>query len=172
TETSTTGTATSNTVDTKANTIIPDRLALGFSYKQRHHRIWSFDLHYYGRATYRDLDDQDVGDLVEHVPTLNASVGFEHYWADWISIRLGLFSNLSSHEEVEVNPSDRQPNHIDMWGWSGNLGIYTNKNSTITLGGYYTGGKGYSTQRVRGELQQIKVSDQIFSFTVGSSYQF
>ncbi|NQZ01057.1 MAG: hypothetical protein HRT45_10375 [Bdellovibrionales bacterium] len=172
TETSTTGTATSETFDREANTVIPDRLALGISYKQKHHRIWSFDLHYYGRATYRDLDDQEVGDLVEHVPTVNASLGYEHYWANWISIRLGLFSNLSSHEEVDVDPSSRQPNHIDMWGWSGNLGIYTNKNSTITLGGYYSGGKGYSSQRVRGELKKIKFSDQIFSFVVGTSYQF
>jgi hypothetical protein len=172
TETSTTGAANSETYDLKANTVIPDRLAVGISYKQRHHRIWSFDLHYYGKTTYRDLDDQEIGDLVRHVATLNASLGYEHYWADWISIRMGLFSNLSSHKEVDIDPSVRQPNHIDMWGWSTNLGIYTNKNSTITLGGYYTGGKGYSSQRVRGELQKIKFSDQIFSLTVGSSYQF
>lgn len=172
TQIATTGTSTSEFYDRKANTRIPERLAIGFSYKEPHHKIWSLDLHYYGKTTYRDLDGEDAGDLIRHEPIVNASIGYEHYWADWVSIRLGLFSNLSSHSEVDDNPTTRQPNHIDMWGWSGNLGFYMNEHSSITLGGYYTGGKGYSVQRVRQELQKIKISDQIFSFVVGTAHHF
>jgi len=172
TQISTTGTSISNFFDRKANTRIPERLAIGLSYKEPHRRVWSFDLHYYGKTTYRDLKGEDAGDLIEHKPIVNASLGYEHYFAKWLSLRLGVFSNLSSHAEIDENPTTRQPNHVDMWGWSGNLGFYMNEHSSITLGGYYTGGKGYSVQRVRQELQKITISDQIFSFLVGSAYHF
>ncbi|MCB0407122.1 MAG: outer membrane protein transport protein [Bdellovibrionales bacterium] len=169
---STSGTNNSQTYDLQAETIIPDRLAIGIGYELEKDSAFSFDIHYYGKVDYRDLKDTQAGDLIKHEPMANIALGYEHYFREWLSLRTGVFTNFSSHPQIDDNPTRRQPDHIDMWGFSTNIGIHTTQQSSITLGGYYSGGKGWSVQQVGQSLEKIKKNNQIFSFLVGTSYQF
>lgn len=169
---STGGTNTDESFDVNANTLIPERLALGVAYLTSSKGSLSLDLHYYGKAEYRDLKDEAAGDFIKHEPILNASLGGEYEIQTWLSLRAGVFTNLSSHAQIDDNPLSRQPDHIDMWGFSTTLAIHTTKQSSLSLGGYYSGGKGWSVQQVNQNLEKIQKTNQIFSFLVGTSYQF
>lgn len=169
---STSGTNNSSNFDLQSETLIPDRLAIGIGYEITGDSAFDFDLHYYGKAEYRDLKDETAGDLIKHEPMMNAAIGYEHWFETWISLRMGAFTNFSSHPQIDDNPTTRQPDHIDMWGFSTNIGIYTTPQSSISLGGYYSGGKGWSVQQVGQSLEKIQKTNQIFSFLVGTSYQF
>lgn len=169
---STSGTSNSKNYDLQANTLIPERLAMGVGFEREGHSAFAFDLHYYGKAEYRDLKEEAAGDFVRHEPIVNGAIGYEYWMRRWISLRMGAFTNLSSHAQIDDNPTARQPDHIDMWGFSTNIGIYTTKQSSVTLGGYYSGGKGWSVQQVGQSLEKIQKTNQIFSFLVGTSYQF
>lgn len=171
-EVSTSGTNNSQSFDLQSDTLIPERLAVGIGYERSGHSAFAFDLHYYGKAEYRDLKDESAGDFIRHEPIVNGSIGYEYWMRHWISLRVGAFTNFSSHAQVDDNPTERQPDHIDMWGFSTNVGIYTTKQSSVTLGGYYSGGKGWSVQQVGQNLEKIQKSNQIFSFLVATSYQF
>ena len=62
--------------------------------------------------------------------------------------------------------------HIDMYGFSSNLAIFTSDKVSFTIGGYYTGGQGDSVELVGGQLIRVPKSNQNFSLLVASSYFF
>lgn len=169
---STSGINTSLDLNTQADTKVPERISVGVGFERPKSHAFTFDVHYYGKAEYRDLKNESAGDFIRHEPIANLATGYEHYFQDWISVRFGVFSNLSSHAQVSDVPLRREPDHIDMWGFSTNIGIYTTKQSSLSLGGYYSGGKGWSVQQVGQNLERIQKTNQIFSFLVGKSFQF
>lgn len=153
-----------------AETRIPSRLNIGLGYTQLGKWAFSTDVNLHGRESYTDLDDPFGGDRIRHKETWNIALGGEYFVQPWAALRMGLYTNLSSHPEIdEVN--QRQGDHLDMWGFSTNVAFFTTGRSTVTLGGYYSGGKGESTQFVGQEIKEIPKSVQIFSFLVGTSFQ-
>lgn len=159
--------------DLIANTKVPTRVALGVAYRESRKRTFSFDLHYYGGVDYTDIENSTLGsDLTKQRNILNASFGAEYYYFSWMAIRAGLFTNFSANEEIPEQPTKRQGDYMDMWGFSANVALFTSEQTAFSLGGYYTGGKGYSVQQINQELERLPKSQQIFSFLVGTSYYF
>ena len=134
-------------------------------------RTYSIDVSYYGRDSYQTLQ-HSVGDRIKHNPVWNLNLGAEMYLKSWLALRFGAYTNFSSHPKIKATLKQRQGDHIDMWGFSTNLAIFTSEKSKVTLGGYYTGGKGHSSQEVGGQIIRLPKSVQMFSFLVGTSFNF
>jgi hypothetical protein len=158
--------------DLRARTKIPPRLNAGVGYTRKGRWKAGADLHYYGSETYRDFQVGQGAETVDHHPVLNASVGGEYYVKQWLALRAGLFTNFSSFKKIPEVPTERRGDHIDMWGFATNAGIFTSRASAVTLGGFYTGGKGFNVQQVGQQLVKVPKSTQIFSFLVGTAFYF
>ena len=158
----------------KSETRVPSRLAVGIAYEEPKVKSLSFDIHYYGRESYRDLDfGGTAADVVEHIPTTNFSLGGEYYIDTWLRWRAGVYTNTSSHPNHPTNIENlRRGDRINMWGWATNFAISTNDKTSFTIGGYYTGGKGSSTQQVGNALEVIEKNVQIFTMLIGGGYNF
>lgn len=118
-----------------------------------------FDLSYYAPLTYSDVEEELASDTFYFRDTWNINAGLEYYIEPWISLRGGFFTNLSSQVKIPDNPTRRFGDHIDMLGFTTNIGLHTSDLTTVTLGGYYNGGRGYSTQEVG---QQFKKVEKVF----------
>lgn len=149
---------------------IPQKTTLGFAYRARKERIYTLDVSYYSPENYNDLEIH--GDHIQNRAIWNFNLGAELPIYNWVSLRAGVFSNQSSHSDIPLNPAQRQGDHIDMWGFSTTLAFKTSTNTMLSLGGYYSGGKGHAAEEVAGQITRIKKSNQIFSFLVGTSFGF
>lgn len=163
---------TINKLHIPAQTRIPTRTNLSVAYQQP--RKWGVaaEATYHGPEVYDDFKDPQTFERIRHVPTWNLAIGGEYFIRPWAAWRMGLYSNLSSHQEIDDLTTVRQGDHLDMWGFSTNFALFTTNRSTVTLGGYYSGGKGSSTQLIGQQIAKIPKSVQIFSFLVGTSFQF
>jgi hypothetical protein len=153
-----------------AETRVPDKLTFGFAYVKPEDQTVSLDISYFGENRYRDLDT--YGDIIECEQVINAALGYEKFLKPWLALRMGLFTDLSSTPEIPANPGRRFQDHIDKYGFSANLGIHTTEHTTISLGGYYLGGDGHTTENIGPNLQRVTKSERLFSLLVGSSYSF
>lgn len=153
-----------------AETKIPSRLNLGLAYTQEGKWTLSTELTFHARESYTDLLDPQAGERVRHQDTWNLAIGGEYFLRTWAALRLGIYTNLSSHADISETTL-RQGDHLDMWGFATNIALFTTGRSMVTLGGYYSGGKGESTQLVGQKITTIPKSMQIFSFLVGTSFQ-
>lgn len=163
---------TVNISNLKSETRIPSKISLGIAYDEPRKQTISFDVSFYDSERYVDITETVAQDIYNHKPTLNAAIGYEKHLKDWLSLRLGAYTNFSSFEDIPNNPTRRYGDHINMWGFSTNFGIHTSNKTTITLGGYYNGGEGESTQQIGGGFQKIYKSIQVFSFLVATAFQF
>lgn len=163
---------TVNKLRVPAATRIPSRVNFGLGYEQPGKWAATADISYHGRESYDDMKDDDARERIRHRQTWNLNLGGEYFVRSWAALRFGLYTNLASHSEIPNNVIDRQGDHLDMWGFSTNFALFTTNKSTVTLGGYYSGGKGNSTQLVGQKISKIPKSVQIFSFLVGTSFQF
>lgn len=155
-----------------SETRVPSRAAVGIAYEIPKKYTLSWDLTYYGSERYADFDHSAAADEIVHIPILNAAFGFEYYLKEWLRLRSGIYSNFSSHPEIDPSRQVHQGDHIDMWGFSANLAIFTSDAVSLTLGGYYTGGRGTSMQRVAQQLRSLDKSYQTFAMLIASSYYF
>lgn len=156
----------------EANTKLPMRWNLGLAYQFAKAWKLSFDLHHYFAEEYEDLNYSAAQDHIRGRSMTNFSLGGEYYIRSWLALRTGLFTNLSSNQKVPDQPTERTGDYMDMWGFATNLAIFTTRSTAVTLGGYYSGGKGYSVQRVGQNLEKLPKSQQLFSFLVGTSFYF
>jgi hypothetical protein len=101
---------------------------------------------------------------------VNYAIGGEFYFRDWISLRTGAFTNLSSHPDI-VDNGTMQPDHIDMLGFSANLGIYSGS-TTFCFGGFFTGGRGQSVQNIDQTKVVTTKVQYTYTMLVSSSFQF
>lgn len=158
--------------DLRSFTQIPPRLALGTAYRLAEKFIYSFDVTFYSPTSYEDLEATNLADVWIHKPIFNYSAGMEYAYRPYLKLRLGVYTNNSSHPEPTLGEPRRQGDHIDMWGLSGNIAFYTSPQTSFTFGGYYTGGRGKSTQLIGNQIQITPKSEQIFSMLIASSYFF
>lgn len=156
----------------KSETRIPSRLSAGLSYEAPKRYSYSFDVSLYGRELYRDLDINEGADIIDHKPVANFALGYEYFVRSWLRWRLGGYTNFSSHPNPDVSDNRRHADSIQMWGFSTNIGLYTQEKVSFTFGGYYTGGRGNSAQQVGNRLEVMPKNLQIFTMLVGSAYYF
>ncbi len=154
-------------------TKIPAKLTIGAAWFPNEDWTLSFDLSGYSQESYRDMTDPGTtADEIHHRAIVNVNLGAEHPLNRWLTLRLGAFTNFSSHDEPDATPSVRQSDRLDQLGWSANIGIETREKFTFTFGGYYTGGRGQSVQLLDQALARVPKSQQVFTMLVGTAFHF
>lgn len=154
-----------------SETRVPLKASFGVAYQQAGKLTISFDANYYGREKYYDLDNSAARELIEHKEIYNFALGTEYYIKHWLRMRSGVFTNFSSHPAIG-NVSEKRADHIDMWGFSLNFGVFTSDKVSFTFGGYYTGGIGYTVEQLNQNVMKVPKSQQLFSMLIGSAYFF
>jgi hypothetical protein len=150
---------------------IPEKYVMGMAYRPIPTLWITADLSVYPSATYRDMEVDAIAENIEHRALANGALGVEYAWNEWIKVRLGAFTNLSSHPNVDVTKVRGQADRVDQLGFSANLAL-RRRQIEYTFGGYYTGGRGRSAQRFQQQVQSIDKSMQVFTMLVGTSYYF
>jgi long-chain fatty acid transport protein len=162
-----------NRANLRAITKIPARLAIGVARENPGEGTLSLDVQIYEGLAYNDLPEIPEGtDHVTHRPVVNFAVGYEKAVRDWLTLRLGFFTNLSSHPEPDTQSAIRQGDHVDMNGFSANFQIKTHQNTTFSFGGYYTGGRGTSTELVGNQITIVPESQATYTMLVATGFAF
>ncbi len=154
----------------KAETRIPDRLAIGVSYVRAEDWTASFDIVLTGSSRYDDFEE--YADQIVREEVVNYALGIEKHLDPWLALRLGLFTDYSSAPKIPNTPDRRYQDQVDKLGFSANLGIHTTEHTMVSLGGYYVGGDGWAAERIGPGYQRIAKTDRTFSFLVGASSRF
>lgn len=163
---------TNNYAELGSKARIPTKYTVGLAWQPLEVLIIAADFSYYGAEQGKDLDtDEAVTEYVEHRPIWNGSLGAEYKIRPWIKIRAGGFTNFSSHPEPDPSKVRGQADRVDQLGFSTNV-AFISGNIQYTFGGYYTGGRGHSVQRINHEYQVITRASQVFTMLVGTSYSF
>ena len=163
---------TVNVPEIKAVTIIPARLSIGVAYSKLKNWSLAFSTQFYFPAKYRDYENETYADIIQHKSVVNFAFGFEYYFLDWLTLRSGLYTNLSSHPDPDPSLGVRQGDHIDQLGFSANLSMKTKNAVSYTFGGYFTGGTGTSLQQLNDNLESIVKSYNVFTMLIGTSVEF
>lgn len=156
-------------ITTKAS--IPWKVSWGMAFVKPQDWTFASNIDYYGASSYSDLENDLFAERLEHKSIWNASLGFEKTWTNWLKTRIGFFTNFSSHPNPDSSLVKGQGDHVDQGGWSANLAFRSEK-IEYTFGGYYTGGRGRSIQRINQQYQVVPKSVNIFTMLVGTSYYF
>lgn len=162
-----------NRSNLRAITKIPAKVTLGFAREAKGQNALSFDLQFYEALSYNDLPEVPEGsDRIVHRQVTNFAVGYEQVVRDWLTVRLGAFSNLSSHPDPSLDLGSRQGDHVDMNGFSANFNLITPQKTTFTFGGYYSEGQGQTTQFVGQKLALVPKTEQVFTMLVATGFAF
>jgi hypothetical protein len=162
-----------NQSSVKAETHIPQKLAVGIAREEIGVRTFSLDVQLYEATDYKDFPDFNAGtDDVHYHRTANIAAGYEQYLWPRVSVRGGVFTNLSASESPDANSGYRQLDHINLYGWSANVNLRVHEQTSFTFGGYYSGGSGLSTQLIGNQIQVIPKTQQIFTMLVGTGFHF
>jgi hypothetical protein len=150
---------------------IPQKYTMGMAYSPIPYLWIAADMTYHSATNYRDMEQEAIGEIIEHRALWNGALGVEYAFNPWIKLRLGGFTNLSTHPDPEASKVRGQADKVDQLGFSANLAL-RRKQIEYTFGGYYTGGRGRAIQRFEQQLQHIDKSLQVFTMLVGTSYYF
>lgn len=153
----------------KSLTKIPAKFTTGLAYINQPWTL-SMDASIYGAESYFDLNDDNLRSKVVHKVMANGSLGIEYRWYKWLKLRAGWFTNLTSQEELKE--SDKYGDRVDQLGFAANATFISKENINFTFGGYYTGGRGKSVQRIDQTYQIVPTTKQVFTMLVGTSYSF
>ena len=150
---------------------IPWKIGLGFAHVVKNQSSWAFDVSVLGPLSYGDIENSALSEKIEHLTTWNSSLGYEKMWNDWLKTRVGIFTNFSSHPNPEASMVQGQADHVDQGGFSANV-AFRSENIEYTFGGYYTGGRGRSVQRINQAYEVVPKVVNVFTMLVGTSYSF
>ncbi len=154
-----------------SDTFIPGKLGFGLSYNPDASWLLSGDATLYEELSYEELDRRSSSSMIQHKPTWNIQLGGEHRFLPWLKFRAGVYTDFSSHPDPE--PTNRlQEDHVDMYGFSANFVFIAEKKIAYTFGGYYTGGKGISRQRINQQYETVKKAQNIFTMLFGTAFYF
>jgi long-chain fatty acid transport protein len=158
-----------SSLDTRAR--IPWKATVGVAYVTPGTSRWAADVSTYGPLSYGDLEREDLSEKIEHRPVWNVSLGYEKEWREWFKTRVGFFSNFSSHPDPDPSLVRGQGDHVDQAGFSANA-AFRSGNIEYTFGGYYTGGRGRSVQRINQAYEVVTKAQNVFTMLVGTSYSY
>lgn len=161
-----------NDPDKASRVVIPGKMTVGVSYLQDSATLWALDASLYEGVSYIDLEDESIGKRVSKKAVWNVSMGVEKALIQWLKVRLGFFTNFSAHNDPDPTLMQLQEDKVDMLGFSANLVFIAGKRIGYTFGGYYTGGRGKSSQYIQGEYQIITKTQHVFTMLVGSQLYF
>ncbi|MFZ4403899.1 MAG: OmpP1/FadL family transporter [Pseudobdellovibrionaceae bacterium] len=158
--------------DLTANTFIPGKLAVGVSWQAQPDLLVNADVAAYEGASFEDISLSEKAKLLDYKSIANFSVGAEYSIYEWLRLRAGVFTNLSSHPDPDVKLAKAQADHVDQAGFSANLTFLAKNRIGYTFGGYYTGGRGRSVQRINQGYEEITKNQHEFTMLVATSFYF
>jgi long-chain fatty acid transport protein len=177
TDTALLATSVINRSNLRAITPIPSKLTIGVAREIKNantpSNTFSVDLQIHESVKYQDLPELPEGaDFIAHRNIVNLAIGFEQAIHELTTVRIGFFTNLSSHPRPDPTLNRRQGDHVDMQGLSANTTFKTKDNTSFTIGGYYSGGKGTTVERTGDSLQIIAKSQQIYTMLIATGFFF
>lgn len=159
--------------DVSTNVRIPSRLALGVNYKYSENLQFAYDITFYDGFSYREMNREELPFRIEHKPISNGALGMEYRMFKHFLFRLGGFTNFSAHKTLNESSTERQSDKIDQLGFSSNISYQSpTHGGTYTFGGYFTGGRGKSSQYYNGSWQVVPVTQQVFTMILATSFYF
>ncbi|MEK6773002.1 MAG: hypothetical protein AABY64_03600 [Bdellovibrionota bacterium] len=163
---------TENYPDEGSRVVIPGKLAIGLSYQQDPTLLWAADVSLHEGISYIDIINESIGSRVDHKSVWNAAIGVEKAFRDWLKVRIGAYTNFSSHHEPNPDFQQLQEDKVDMLGFSANVVFIAGKKISYTFGGYYTGGRGRSIQRIQQQYEIVTKNQNVFTMLVGTAFHF
>jgi hypothetical protein len=151
---------------------IAGRFSLGASYEPSPLWLWAVDANFYEGYTYEDVDNSLYSNRIEVRPVNNISIGGQWSWADWLKFRGGIYTNFSAHPNPDPELQRLQQDRLDMGGFSANFLFIAKNQVGYTFGGYYTGGRGRSIQRINQTYEVVTVTHHVFTMLVGTHFYF
>ena len=158
--------------DLTSHAHIPAKLALGIAFEEKDNFIFSADVTGYQGLTYDDVDEESIATHFVHSGLLNFALGAEKSLFPWLKIRSGFFTNFSAHPNPDISRSQAQPDKVDQLGFSANFAFISSDKIEYTFGGYYTGGRGRSLQRINQKNELVVVTQHVFTMLVGTAFSF
>ena len=150
---------------------IPSKLSFGVAYSYPKVITLSMDLNYYSPEKFKDIEHESAASE-DYRQVTNISGGLEYFFKPWLKMRMGGFTNFASHPDPTEDKQQPQGDRVDQLGFSANLALVAKGGITYTFGGYYTGGRGKSIQRVAGNYEVVNKTQQVFTMLVGTSFLF
>ncbi|MBK9323216.1 MAG: hypothetical protein IPM97_09800 [Bdellovibrionaceae bacterium] len=165
--------STSKNLPDQTTTVrIPGKLTLGLAYKNSDAYLLSFDATAYQALEYEDFEDPTIATRYRHSGIFNLAAGAEVKFYPWLKARVGGFTNFSSHPDPDLGAGRGQPDKVDQLGFSANLALISSEQLQYTFGGYYSGGRGRSLQRINQQNEIIIVTQHVFTMLVGTAFSF
>ncbi len=161
-----------NQPDLTGSVVIPGKLGWGLTYYSDENLEISFEMDHYQGIRYFDFEEPSLASMIEHKPTTNVQLGMQYAFYDGFKVRLGAFTNFSSHHDPQLSDTRLQQDKVDMVGFSANAEFITGSKISYTFGGYYTGGRGRSAQRVDQKQEVLVKHQHVFTMLVGTSFFF
>lgn len=161
-----------NNPDKATRVVIPGKISVGATYRPDNATLFSWDISLHEGTSYVDLEDEQLGRTVNHRAVYNFSMGYERALVEWLRLRMGFFTNFSSHKEPDVNLTQQQDDKVDMMGFSANVVFIAGKRIGYTFGGYYTGGTGRSSQYIQKKYDIVAKTQHIFTMLVGTAFYY
>jgi long-subunit fatty acid transport protein len=159
--------------EVSTNVRIPARLALGVNYKWNDDLQFSYDITFYEGFSVQEMNKDELPFRVEYRPISNGALGVEYKLLKHFLVRVGGFTNFSAHKTLNENLNERQSDKIDQLGFSANASyVSPTHGGTYTFGGYFTGGRGKSSQYFNGNWQVVGVTQQVFTMILATSFKF
>lgn len=162
---------TVNRPNLKTRALIPGKVSIGGSWQANDRLLMSADVSLYEGASSEDVSDPDVKEHLIYKSIVNGALGSEIEIKEWLHLRLGAFTNFAAHPNPEAGKVRGQGDRVDQLGFSSNVALRSDA-IEYTFGGYYTGGRGRSVQRVNQQYEVLTKSQQVFTMLVGASYNF
>ena len=172
TSTSSFSTPTENYTAQSVRVVIPSKLALGLTYLYDGHLLFSGDFTLHEGPSYVDFTDPSIGTQINHKIIWNGALGIQESFKDWLKVRLGCFTNFSSQRDPSIDFLNMQEDKVDMLGFSANVVFISDQKINYTFGGYYSGGRGKSLQKIQQQYQVITKNQHVFTMLVGTSFSF
>ncbi|MBL7544216.1 MAG: hypothetical protein JNL11_10380 [Bdellovibrionaceae bacterium] len=161
-----------NDPDKATRVVIPGKITLGASYRPDTSSLFTWDLSLHEGIGYIDLEDEKLGKQINHRAIVNVAMGYEKALIEWLRLRMGFFTNFSSHREPDVDLAQLQEDKVDMMGFSANIVFIAGKRIGYTFGGYYTGGTGRSSQYIQKKYDVIVKTQHVFTMLVGTAFYY
>lgn len=158
--------------DLAARVRIPMKASLGVSWRPDPTWLITSDFSLREGMSYDDLEDSQYATRINHRVVWNGAIGLEKEFADWLKIRTGVYTNFSSQPDPDPDLKRPQEDHVDMLGFSANFVFVAGQKISYTFGGYYTGGRGRSIQRIDQDYRVVPKTVHVFTMLVGTSFSF
>lgn len=136
----------------------PTQISLGVAFFASQSLLLTGDINHYTAVSEHNIEAVN-----------NLALGAEYYLSKSLAIRGGVYTDYANSPTITSGSTD-QGEHIDMYGGTLSLSHFT-RNTSVTLGGGYTFGKG-NAQIISNSTKIQDASTQGWMFFLSSSYSY